>query len=478
MAVQILLVGLERFCDLAGMDLSPGIVCQASDNDGDGGLDWMEIYFPSAFTGAPPALLEDIQGAFYQFLRARYGVVGNTAQVYVGQFEGARQALVREAAAILRREQEGYAFPLSLYHLLGPARMKGFPKCVPVGSFIPPDGEPQRSPGEFIQQGLSDVVKNIPLKKKKPQPPPPPDIPGRIIHTSPFVPLIVEGPERKQLDRIFAALHTWKTLEEEWDICELTGGAGPCALFHGPSGTGKTQAARRIASEMDRPLLVVNHQEILNKYIGDTEKAIESVFKAAEEGGYILLFDEADSFLFSRANAEHPWEVTMVNAVLQRMERTRTVIIFTTNLDGLLDPAVGRRLLFKVRFPPPGSAARRAIWTLLLPAKAPKGDIDFDMLAEVQLTGGEIKNAILAACIQAASQRAVLATPILMDCALEAASSRLVDVFEEERRRSGRSIGFQAEAVPRPPECPSAIPDLEHFVGIPMKGREEMLPLD
>jgi SpoVK/Ycf46/Vps4 family AAA+-type ATPase len=141
------------------------------------------------------------------------------------------------------------------------------------------------------------------------------------------------------------------------------------------------------------------------------------------------------------------WEVSHVNAVLQRMERTKSVALFTTNLVEMLDPAVERRMLFKIRFSPPGLSARKGLWRALVPRQAPQSCLDYDLLAEVELTGGEIKNAILAGCIEAVSGPGELTTDLLFALALEAADHRLHDIYEEERRRTGRGIGFGSETT-------------------------------
>lgn len=464
MVRQIVLIGLERLGDPDEADLYQGVVCLAREDKGDGRLEWVEIFFPPQFTDAHRELAKNIIAAFTQFLHARYAVLLDDVRVSFGEEEPRRIRIIDDGGAHL----------LSLYHLLGPERMKGYPPDIDMT----PDHLPQEPE---VEPRPLPKPKSPPKKPPAPRRPAPKDaepLPGRVLEPLPHVPLIVDDETRKHLGRVFCAVRFWETLHDDWDLGDLTGGASPCALFFGPSGTGKTQAARRISSETGRSLLIVSHDEILNKYIGDTEKAIDRAFCAAEEQGHLLLFDEADSFLFSRANAIHTWEVTIVNSLLQRMERSRVSTLFTTNLDGILDPAVGRRMLFKVRFGPPGPQARRALWQTLIPKRAPRDPIDFDLLATTELTGGEIKNAILSACIAAADGPGRLTTPLLLDHAKDAASTRLVDVFEEERRRSGRGIGFQPEAVPSPPKGPSVISAGAEPSVTQKKGGAELLPLD
>ena len=120
--------------------------------------------------------------------------------------------------------------------------------------------------------------------------------------------------------------------------------------FYGAPGTGKTQLAEFIAMELDKPLLIKPASELLNMYLGETEKNIAKMFDEAKSEGSILLLDEADSFLRDRANASKSWEVTQVNELLQRMERFPGLFICATNLMSSLDAAALRRFTFKLEF--------------------------------------------------------------------------------------------------------------------------------
>jgi SpoVK/Ycf46/Vps4 family AAA+-type ATPase len=125
--------------------------------------------------------------------------------------------------------------------------------------------------------------------------------------------------------------------------------AGTMCLY-GPPGTGKTQLAEYIATELDKPLLIKPASELLNMYLGETEKNIAKMFEEARSEGAILLLDEADSFLRDRADATKSWEITQVNELLQRMERFTGLFICATNLFKSLDAAALRRFTFKLEF--------------------------------------------------------------------------------------------------------------------------------
>ena len=121
-------------------------------------------------------------------------------------------------------------------------------------------------------------------------------------------------------------------------------------LLYGPPGTGKSQFVQYIARELDRPLVSKSASDLLSKWLGDTEKNLAAAFEEAamEEG--ILFFDEGDSILRSRHLAEHSWEVTQTNELLQRMENFDGIVIVATNMFRNLDPAALRRFSFKVEF--------------------------------------------------------------------------------------------------------------------------------
>lgn len=120
--------------------------------------------------------------------------------------------------------------------------------------------------------------------------------------------------------------------------------------FYGLPGTGKTQLAEYIAMELDMPLMIKPASELLDKYLGETEKAIAKAFDDAKSEGAIFLLDEADSFLRDRSLAQRSWEISQVNELLQRMERFKGIFICATNLFEALDAAALRRFTFKLEF--------------------------------------------------------------------------------------------------------------------------------
>ena len=140
--------------------------------------------------------------------------------------------------------------------------------------------------------------------------------------------------------------------------------------FYGPPGTGKTAYGHYLARELDRPLLVRRASDLLNMYLGGTEKNLARMFEEARQEGAVLLLDEADSFLQARGRAERSWEVTQVNEMLTQMEEFPGIFIASTNLMDRLDEAAMRRFDLKVRF---GFLQPDQAWTMFQDAARAMG---------------------------------------------------------------------------------------------------------
>ncbi|WP_298069558.1 ATP-binding protein [uncultured Mailhella sp.] len=130
---------------------------------------------------------------------------------------------------------------------------------------------------------------------------------------------------------------------------ELRPGCGTM-LFYGPPGTGKTALARFLADQMDRECLVKRASDLLNPFVGVSEEQVAEAFRHAEKSGAVLVIDEADTFLFSREEASHSWERSLVNEFLTSLEECRGFCICTTNCRSHMDAAAMRRFTCKVEF--------------------------------------------------------------------------------------------------------------------------------
>ena len=144
---------------------------------------------------------------------------------------------------------------------------------------------------------------------------------------------------------------------------------------------------------------------MVSKYIGETEKNLRRLFDAAEDGGAILFFDEADALFGKRSEVKDShdrYANIEINYLLQRMESYRGLAILATNLKSALDTAFLRRLRFIVDFPFPGAAERTAdLGAACFPRTRPRGELDLDRLARLDLTGGSIHNVALNAAFAA-----------------------------------------------------------------------------
>jgi hypothetical protein len=196
---------------------------------------------------------------------------------------------------------------------------------------------------------------------------------------------------------------------------KMNRGFGISALFAGDSGTGKTMAAEVIANDLRLNLYRIDLSAVVSKYIGETEKNLRRLFDAAEDGGAMLFFDEADALFGKRSEVKDShdrYANIEINYLLQRIESFRGLAILATNMKGALDSAFTRRLRFIVNFPFPTPASRRQLWQKVFPQRDPKSNVpftqvaelDYDRLARLNLAGGHIHNVALNAAFLAATE--------------------------------------------------------------------------
>jgi hypothetical protein len=208
------------------------------------------------------------------------------------------------------------------------------------------------------------------------------------------------------------------TVYDDWGFAaRMNRGFGITALFAGESGTGKTMAAEVIASDLKLNLYRIDLSAVVSKYIGETEKNLRRLFDAAEQGGAILFFDEADALFGKRSEVKDShdrYANIEINYLLQRMEGFGGLAILATNQKTALDQAFMRRLRFVVNFQFPGPTERKAIWQTAIPETTPKGDLDFDRLAKLSVTGGNIHSIALNAAFLAAQNGEQVTMPTLM----------------------------------------------------------------
>ena len=217
-------------------------------------------------------------------------------------------------------------------------------------------------------------------------------------------------PEREKRLLRELALHVAErhTVYTEWGFeAKASRGLGITALFAGNSGTGKTMAAEALAEELKLDLFRIDLATTVSKYIGETEKNLRKVFDAAEDGGAILFFDEADALFGKRSEVKDShdrYANIEIGYLLQRMESYRGLAILATNMKRALDQAFVRRLRFIIDFPFPDEKSRAEIWRRIFPSGTPTRGLDISRLARLSITGGNIKNIALYASFLAAGE--------------------------------------------------------------------------
>lgn len=228
----------------------------------------------------------------------------------------------------------------------------------------------------------------------------------RIAGSASWDDLVLPEAQRQILREVAAHVRHRATVYERWGFGRPGArGLGISALFAGPSGTGKTMAAEVLAAELGLDLYRVDLSATVSKYIGETEKNLRRIFDAAEGGGAVLLFDEADALFGKRSEVKdsHDRHANVeVSYLLQRMECYRGLAVLTTNMRQALDTAFLRRIRFVVQFPFPDAAQRAEIWRRAWPAGVPAEGLDAGRLARLGVAGGNIRNIALGAAFLAA----------------------------------------------------------------------------
>jgi hypothetical protein len=217
------------------------------------------------------------------------------------------------------------------------------------------------------------------------------DLAQRIEPVAEWQDLVVPASHHQALRDIAAQVRHRTRVYDTWGFASKgTRGNGISALFAGASGTGKTMAAEVVARELRLDLYRVDLSQVVSKYIGETEKNLRRVFDAAEAGGTVLLFDEADALFGKRSEVKdsHDRYANLeISYLLQRMETYRGLAILTTNMKTVLDISFLRRIRFVVQFPFPDATLRAEIWRRIFPADTPVENLDINKLARLNGLG-------------------------------------------------------------------------------------------
>ncbi len=261
----------------------------------------------------------------------------------------------------------------------------------------------------------------------------------RVIPLARWDDLVIPQQQKELLKEIAIHVQHRITVYDDWGFgAKSARGLGISVLFYGESGTGKTMASEVLANELQLDLYRIDLSQVVNKYIGETEKNLKRIFDAAEDGGSILLFDEADALFGRRSEVKDSHDRygnIEVSYLLQRMESYRGLAILTTNMKGALDNAFLRRLRFVVQFPFPDAAQRNEIWRRAFPAKTPTQGLDMEKLARLNVAGGNIRNIAMNASFIAANN----GEPVQMAHISQAARSEYIKL---EKMLSSSEINY------------------------------------
>ena len=230
----------------------------------------------------------------------------------------------------------------------------------------------------------------------------------RIESAATWEDLVLPEQQKRTLQEIGIHVRHRLKVYETWGFARKSGrGLGISALFTGASGTGKTMAAEVLANELRLDLYRIDLSQVISKYIGETEKNLRRVFDAAREGGAILLFDEADALFGKRSEVKDShdrYANIEISYLLQKMEEYRGLAILTTNMKEALDTSFMRRIRFVVPFPFPDAAMRKEIWRHIFPAATPSDGLNLEVLARLNVAGGNIRNIAMNAAFLAAEE--------------------------------------------------------------------------
>ena len=167
-------------------------------------------------------------------------------------------------------------------------------------------------------------------------------------------------------------------------------------------------AAHVLSSSLSLPLYSINLSQIVDKYIGETEKKLEEVFNIGEKSNTILFFDEADSLFGKRSevnDSKDRYANIEVSYILQRLEQYDGIVIMASNNRNNIDEAFSRRIRYITEFQMPDEQIRMEIWKSCFSKQTPLLDIDFEFVAkEFEFSGGDIKNIALNAAFLAAQE--------------------------------------------------------------------------
>lgn len=223
---------------------------------------------------------------------------------------------------------------------------------------------------------------------------------------------------KEQLQDIVAFCKNRDKIIKEWELYRFLKGSGGCVGINlwGLPGTGKTIAAEALAGALGKRLIQASYATLMDSLQGNTEKNITALFDNAVEQDCVILFDEADGLLSARktVGANSDSSNLIKSHMLNILDRSNAIVVFTTNFFKSYDRAFVRRILWNIEVPAPGIPELTQIWALHLGSMIPK-DITYEELAQIsfslgekknmKITGGDVKKLTLMLCTRLTSGR-------------------------------------------------------------------------
>ncbi len=292
------------------------------------------------------------------------------------------------------------------------------------------EGEPPMSGRLIIPQAISDQI----LFDREAPPRFGPEFPAKQITTAMnWDDAVLPPSTRRQVSDIGAWLTHHSKIAADPNLSRKVK-PGYRVLFYGPPGTGKTLTAALMGKEHRKDIYRIDLSQIVSKYIGETEKNLETVFRRAERKDWILFFDEADALFGKRTgvqSAHDKYANQEVSYLLQRVEDYNGLLILASNFRNNIDEAFLRRFHAIIHFPLPTAQERHQLWLKSLPAGLPlDGGVDLKGLAaQYELTGAGILAAVHFAALRSYEQGA----PTLTE-------SSLVEGIRKEYLKEERSL--------------------------------------
>ncbi len=265
---------------------------------------------------------------------------------------------------------------------------------------------------DFLQQLTAACRQRVGDKMK--------DVAQRVVTPFHFGDLVLPKSTMQLLEELIDRQANSARVLDSWGLGDLFHqSSGSAVLFVGPSGTGKTMAASVISNELGLDMYRVDLSGVVSKYIGETEKNLERIFTVAAQSQVVLFIDEADALFGKRSevkDAHDRYANIEVSYLLQKMEDHKGIVILASNFGQNIDDAFFRRFSSVMEFSLPKADERLKLWQKLERADAPVAEnVDLSFLAkQLDITGGHIKNCILNAAFQAASQNEAISMQMLI----------------------------------------------------------------